>query len=71
MHSFLEDATLKEPVGIKLKPLCDLCVLCASVVNFLRKILTTETQSTLRMHRERQILNFPTDSFRESFTRKR
>jgi hypothetical protein len=40
------------------------CVLCASAVILLRKIITTETQSTLRMHREKQILNFPTDPSR-------
>ena len=34
-----------------LKSLCDLCELCASVVE-LRETLTTEAQSTLRMHRE-------------------
>jgi hypothetical protein len=36
-----------------------LCVLCVSVVNLIRKILTTETQKTLRTHRERQAMYFP------------
>jgi len=34
-------------------PLCILSDLCVSVVNLVRETLTTETQSTLRMHRER------------------
>src|SRR6266850_1776842 len=47
-------ATPSESVGLS-SSLCG---------EFTKKKLTTETQSTLRSHRERQILNFPTDSFR-------
>ena len=37
---------------IKLNSLCNLCVLCASVVDEFRAKHTTETQRTQRLHRE-------------------
>src|ERR1700674_2136168 len=44
-----------------LEPLCGLCELCDSVVNLSRKLLSGESQETLRLHRERQGIDFPTD----------
>src|SRR3982751_1378939 len=35
--------------------LCNLCVLCVSVVVFLRHSLTTEAQSSQRLHREEPV----------------
>jgi hypothetical protein len=48
-----------ESVGITVNSLCDLCELCVSVVDLPRKTATTETQRTLRMHREKQVIYFP------------
>jgi hypothetical protein len=52
----------KESVGLTSNSLCNLSVLCVSVVDLLRKTLTTETQRTRRLHREEPSVLFPTDS---------
>jgi len=51
----------KAPEGLSeyLNALCDLCELCASGVNLFKKMPTTETQKTLRRHRERKDIHFP------------
>ncbi len=59
---------LEESVGITFKPLCNLCELRVSVVDLPRQTLTTETRSSLRMHRENQVSIFPTESETPSLT---
>ena len=57
MNQTRAKAVIRNPSQItahNLEPLCNPCELCASVVSLLRETLTTETQSTPRMHRERQ-----------------
>lgn len=44
--------------------LCNLCVLCVSVVVFFAEFLTTETQSTQRLHREELTQTAPTGVLR-------
>ena len=51
-RNFLTTEGLCPKSGYPCSSLCNLCVLCASVVNYSLEKTTTETQRTQRLHRE-------------------